>query len=97
MKVMRHAVVVSALAMGLGVVQPWVLLAAEHGGKEHGGTAPAAVSHEGSHGTEEGRAMLSPGDVATLQEAEAALKSTRPDLAKRLHALIHKLGGEHPD
>ncbi|MBI1953867.1 MAG: hypothetical protein HYS41_07075 [Candidatus Omnitrophica bacterium] len=81
MQKMRQALVL-ALAIGWGIVQPSILLAAEHGGKEHGGTASTAASHEGSHGMEMNEAAL-------LKEAAAALRKgqSRPDLAEKLEKL----------
>lgn len=72
-----RGVLALALVAGFGVVQPSVLLAGEHGGKEHGG----AVS-EGSHGMEMNEA-------AVLKEAAAALRKgqSRPDLAEKLEKL----------
>lgn len=88
----RYPVVGFALAMALGAVAPVVLLAAEHGGKEHGGapvaakehggTTSTAASHEGSHGMEMDEAAL-------LKEAATALRKgqSRPDLAEKLERL----------
>ncbi|PIQ81551.1 MAG: hypothetical protein COV76_08245 [Candidatus Omnitrophica bacterium CG11_big_fil_rev_8_21_14_0_20_64_10] len=70
------------LVAGFGMIQPSVLLAGEHGGKEHGGTAPAAAGQEGSHGMEMSEAAL-------LKEAATALRKgqSRPDLAEKLEKL----------
>lgn len=82
MKRRSYLVVGFALAMALGAVSPAVLLAAEHGGKEHGGTSSTAASHEGSHGMEMD-------EVTLLKEAAAALREgqSRPDLAEKLEQL----------
>lgn len=61
----------SALVLGVAVSMPQILLAGEHGGQEHGGTAVEAGQ----------------GHAATIQEAAAILKATHPDLAARLEAI----------
>lgn len=72
------------LVTGFGMTQPSGLLAGEHGGKEHGGTAPAAAGQEGSHGMERDEAAL-------LRAAATALRQgqSRPDLAEKLEELAH--------
>lgn len=92
MKRRPYTVVGFMLAMALGAVSPVVLLAAEHGGKEHGGapvaakehggTTSTAAGHEGSHGMEMD-------EEALLKEAATALRKgqSRPDLAEKLEEL----------
>lgn len=68
------------LMFGVTLWSPAVL-AGEHGGKEHAGQETASKEHggakmEGSHGHK-----------ATLLEAAAALKATRPDLAAQLEEI----------
>lgn len=74
------------LMLGVALWTPATLLAGEHGGKEHGGTEPAAQEHggkvmEGSHGMTEDHA-------ATLKEAAKVLREAgRSDLADKLEAM----------
>lgn len=60
-----------ALILGAAVLVPQFLLAGEHGGQEHGGTAVEPTSDH----------------AATIREAAALLKATDPDLAARLEAI----------
>lgn len=58
---------------------PAMLIAGEHGGKEHGGTA---AKEHGSHGTK----------AATILKAATALDASDPELAKELRAIAKHLG-----
>lgn len=81
---------VAAMVIGLGLVSPVGLLwAAEHGGKEHGGAAPAATQEHGGKTAAPqagGQSAESDEMVTLLQESADALRAgeTRPDLAERL-------------
>lgn len=72
---MKKLVIVFAMLVTLLGVNHAGLLAGEHGGSEHGGTAV-----EGSHSHGEDHA-------ATLREAASILKATHPDLAAKLEEM----------
>ena len=80
MKMIAMTLAVALVAFGFLVVSPSALMAAEHGGKEHGG---GAVKEHGSSTVS--------GDVAILKEAASALKASRPDLAAKLEAMAKSL------
>lgn len=82
----RNLLVGLVLMLGVALWSPAAILAGEHGGKEHGGTEPAAQEHggkamEGSHGMTEDHA-------ATLNEAARILRQEgHLDLADKLEAM----------
>lgn len=77
----RNLLIGLALMLGVALWNPVAILAAEHGGKEHGGTEPAAQEPGGA------KAEGSHAHKATLLEAAAALRATRPDLATQLEEI----------
>ena len=87
----------TALLIGFLGFQPALLLAGEHGGQEHGGSPQHEGSHmEGSHmeGSHVGVPEVTTQDLQSLRDASAALEETRPSLARGLHDLYRKLGGQ---
>lgn len=108
MQRMRYAEML-ALAIGLGIAQPSMLLAAEHGGqelggapvatKEHGGTPVATKEHGGSTPaavTHEGSHGMEMDEGALLREAATALRKgqVRSDLAAKLEQLAEHIAHE---
>ena len=72
---MKKLMIILAMLAALFGVNGSNLLAGEHGGSEHGGTA---VEGSYSHGEDH---------AATLREAASILKATHPDLATKLEEM----------
>ena len=89
---MRRRVIALALGMGLGVLYPLgASLAAEHGGKEHGGAS--ATQEQRGNAPAAAAPSAEMDEAATLREAADALRATRPDLAKKLDKLAEEHAG----
>ena len=92
MKKISVAVTTLLLVLGLGIWSAAPIVAAEHGGSEHGGSAVkedggsehGGAKMEGSHGHEGSHA-----DV--LLEAASELQISNPDLAAQLTAIAKTL------
>lgn len=91
MKKMIGVAVLSMMVLGLSLVYSNVLMAGEHGGKEHGGSSHKSDSKEHA-GSSHGLAHSASKDAGILMEAADALWDSRPDLASKLETLAKKMG-----